>query len=127
MRALALPILLAGCQQAELPSNAVEPVKARAVDTDVTAAQRMVRERLGTTGEITFGEATRSASEGVRIVCGAFRQGEARHRYIVVGDVQAFIEPQMAAGEMDTAYAEFCREGRDNTPGTRLPAVENRQ
>jgi hypothetical protein len=50
----------------------------------------------------------------VPIVCGAYEQGGVRQRYIVVDRDRAFIEPQMRAGEMNRAIAEFCREGMDN-------------
>jgi len=107
---LAAPLLLAACQQAEAPANQAAPAPRAPSNGDVAAAERVVRARLGTTGETHFFGARRSASEGVPIVCGLYRQGGVRHRYIVVGGEEAFIEPQMREGEMDRAVAEFCGE-----------------
>lgn len=112
--ALAALLLLGACRSEAPVANRVEPPRAATPETDVTAAERLVRERIGTTGETHFSGATRSASDGVSIVCGAYEQGGVRQRYIVVGGDRAFIEPQMRAGEMDRAVAEFCREGTDN-------------
>lgn len=115
--ALAALLLLAACQRAETPANQAAPAAPpRADQGDVSAAERLVRQRLGTTGEIHFSGARRSAADGVAIVCGGYEQGGSRQRYIVVGADEAFIEPQMQAGEMDRAFAEFCREGTDNAP-----------
>lgn len=107
------PLLLAACQQAEpAPAgNQAAPAPRADSNGDVAAAERIVRARIGTTGEIHFFGARRSASEGVPIVCGLYQQGGVRQRYIVVGGEEAFVEPQMQAGEMDRAVAEFCREG----------------
>jgi len=116
--ALAPVLLLAGCQRAEAPADRAEPAPAPqpAGQGEVGAAERLVRERLGTTGEIHFFGARRSAADGVPIVCGLYEQGGVRRRYIVVGGEEPFIEPRMRAGVMDRAYAEFCREGTDNRP-----------
>ncbi len=46
-----------------------------------------------------------------RSSCGAYQQGGARHRYIVVAGDQAFVEPQMRAGEMERAWSEYCTDG----------------
>ena len=110
-------LLLAACQREQAPANDVAPApKQAAPEGDVGAAERLVRQRVGNAGEIRFSGATRSASEGVPIVCGSYEQSGARHRYIVVGREEAFIEPQMRAGEMERAVAIFCREGGDNAP-----------
>lgn len=119
--ALAPVLLLAGCQRAEAPADRTEPAPQPAGQGDVRAAKRLVRQRLGTTGEIHFFGARRSAADGVPIVCGAYRQGGVRRRYIVVGGAEAFVEPGMRAGEMDRAFAEFCREGTDNRPRPIVP------
>ena len=109
------PLLLAACQQADVPTN--QPAPAAAPKTDAEAdgeignAERVVRQRMGTTGETHFFGARRSASGGVPIVCGLYEQGGVRHRYIVVNGEEAFIEPQMRPGEMDRAVSEFCGEG----------------
>lgn len=111
-------LLMLGACQSDVPvANRAEPPKAPAPESDVTAAQRLVREQIGGTGEVRFSGATRSSSDGVQIICGAYEQGGRRQRYIVVDRDRAFIEPRMRAGEMDRAVAEFCREGTDNARG----------
>jgi hypothetical protein len=114
VRLLAAPFLLAACQQAEAPVNKAAPAPKAAAGGDVAAAERLVRERLGSGGEVHFFGARRTASDGVAIVCGRYEQGGVRQRYIVVDGEQAFVEPQMRAGEMDRAAAEFC--GLGNLP-----------
>ncbi len=123
--ALAALLLLAACQRAETPANQAEaaPPKQSAAEGDVRAAERLVLQRLGAAAEVRFAGATRSASDGVRIVCGRYDQAGVTHRYIVVGDQEAFVESQMAPGEMDRAVAEFCREGTGNGPARRTPAA----
>jgi hypothetical protein len=111
VRLLAAPFLLAACQQAEAPANKAAPAPKAADGGDVAGAERLVRARIGAGGEVRFFDARRSASEGVPIVCGFYEQAGQRRRYIVVGGEDAFVEPQMRAGEMDRAVAEFCREG----------------
>jgi hypothetical protein len=110
---LAAPFLLAACQQADTPTNQPAPAPApkAGANGDVAAAERAVRARIGTAGETRFFGARRGASEGVPIVCGLYEQGGVRHRYIVVGGEEAFVEPHMQAGEMDRAVSEFCGEG----------------
>ncbi|HEY5710829.1 MAG TPA: hypothetical protein VIT38_02945 [Allosphingosinicella sp.] len=110
--ALAALLLLVACRQAEAPANkaAVAP-PAPAVVGDVTAAQRLVRQRLGTGGEIRFTDVQRRASDGVPIICGAYEQAGVRQRYIVVGGEEAFVEPQMRAGEMERAVGLYCTDG----------------
>jgi hypothetical protein len=113
--AFALLILLAGCQRAEAPANqaapAAPPAAAPAPEGDIGAAERLVRQRIGTGGEVHFADAQRRAANGVPIVCGAYQQGGARHRYIVVAGDQAFVEPQMRGGEMERAWSEYCTDG----------------
>jgi hypothetical protein len=110
--ALAALLLLAGCRQAEAPVNkaAVAP-PAPAVLGDVGKAQRLVRQRLGAAAEIRFTEVERRASDGVPVICGAYEQGGARQRYIVVGGEEAFVEPQMRNGEMERAFGLYCTDG----------------
>jgi len=116
-------LLLAACQRAEAPANQAESAAPAqpAAEGDVRAAERLVLQRLGATAEVRFTGATRSASDGVRIVCGRYEQAGIARRYIVVGEQEAFVESQMAPGEMDRAVAEFCREGGDNGPARRTP------
>src|SRR5204862_7916678 len=82
----ALPLLLlAACQQAEAPANnqavsAPAPQKA-APESDVSAAERLVRARIGSAGEIRFSGVRRSASQGVPVVCGFYEQAGHRQRY----------------------------------------------
>ena len=109
MRLAALTLLLAACQQGEAPSNqAAAAPEVELPKGDVSVAEGIVRQRLGNPQDLVFADAERSASQGVAIICGAFEQGGERHRYIVVGAQDAFIEPQMEAGEMDRAFSEFC-------------------
>ena len=115
-------LALAACQREQAPANEAAPAPKQATpEGDVGAAERLVRQRIGNGGEVRFSSATRSGADGVPIVCGAYEQSGARHRYIVVGREEAFIEPQMRAGEMDRAVAEFCREGGDNAPEQATP------
>ena len=109
MRSAASLLLLAGCQQADVVANqTAAPPAAELPKGDVSVAEGIVRQRLGNPQGLRFADAQRSASGGVPIICGAFEQGGQRHRYIVVGGEEAFIEPQMEAGEMDRAFREFC-------------------
>jgi len=129
VRLLAAPLLLAACQQAEPPANnqaAVAPPQKAAPESDVSAAERLVRARIPG-GEARFFGARRSASEGVAIVCGLFEQGGRRQRYIVVNREEAFVESQMQPGQMDRAVAEFCGQGTDNRPPPATPVPENVQ
>jgi hypothetical protein len=125
------PFLLTACQQAETPANnqaaaAPAPQKA-APESDVSAAQRLVRARVAGGGDVHFLGVRRSASEGVPIVCGEYEQGGRRQRYIVVDRDDTFVEPQMQPGQMDRAVAEFCREGNDNRPPPATPVPANAQ
>jgi hypothetical protein len=104
-------LFLAGCQQADAPAHRAEAPAVELPKGDVSTAERLVRERMGNPRDLTFADAERSASQGVPIICGAFEQAGQRHRYIVVGGEDVFVEPQMEPGEMDRAFAEFCGEG----------------
>ena len=109
MRAAVPLILLAGCQQADVPANQSAAAPATELPKgDVSKAEAVVRQRLGNPQDLRFADAERSASPGVPIICGRFEQGGAQHRYIVIGGEEAFIEPQMEQGEMDRAFTEFC-------------------
>ena len=126
------PFLLTACQQADAPASnqaaAVPAPQKAAPEGDVAAAERQVRARLGGAGgAINFVAATRSASEGIPVICGAYEQGGRRQRYIVVNGEEAFVEPQMLPGQMDRAAREFCGEGTDNRPPPGVPAMENVQ
>lgn len=113
--ALALLLMLAGCQRAAAPANqaapAPPPAAAPTAEGDVGAAERLVRQRIGATGELHFAEAQRRAANGVPIICGAYEQSGVRKRYIVVGGEDAFVEPQMRAGEMERAWGQYCTDG----------------
>ena len=121
--------LLAACQQAAPPANqiVVAPQQKAAPESDVGAAQRLVRASIGAGGEVRFLNPIRSASQGVPIICGQYEQAGRRQRYIVVNRQDTFIEPQMQPGQMDRAVAEFCREGHDNGPATTTPVTGNGQ
>ena len=129
MRLLAAPLLLTACQQA--PANnqaaATAPPQKAAPESDVAAAERLVRARIGAGAEVHFLGVRRSASEGVPIVCGFYEQGGRRLRYIVVNSDDAFVEPQMRPGQMDHAVAEFCGQETDNRPPPATPLPENLQ
>ena len=129
---MVLAPLLAACQQTEAPAGnqvAQAPAPKQAVpESDVSAAERLVRARLGAAGAaVRFVAASRSASQGVPIVCGAYEQGGARQRYIVVNRDDTFVEPQMRPGQMERAVAEFCGQGNDNRPPPATPVPENLQ
>jgi hypothetical protein len=119
--------LLAACQQA-IPSNhqaASPPAPRQATpEGDVAAAQRLVRGRLSG-AEVHFLAASRSASEGVPIICGSYEQGGRTQRYVVVNREEAWVEPQMRPGQMDLAVAEYCGQGTDNRPPPATPAPGN--
>jgi hypothetical protein len=105
-------ILMAGCQQAAVPQN--EAQAAPAPSAPIATAQRLVRQNSGA-GEIQFGEARIYSHEGVAIVCGRYsRQGAANQRYVAVSDLQVWLEPDMAPGEMDRAFSQYCRDGAAN-------------
>ena len=123
---VAAPLFLVACQREAGPANqanqnAPASNAAAAAPGDVGAAETLVRQRLGGGAGISFVAAQRSASGGVPIVCGAWEQGGARHRYIVVNGEDAFVETQMRPGEMDRAVGEFCRPGTDNRPPPTTP------
>jgi hypothetical protein len=115
-----MPALLAGgCGEAAVPvANETAATKAPAASptvTPVTVAQRMVRQQLGAAGDVRFGAARIYSNNGIAIVCGAYApQGQSEQRFVAVGDVDVWLEPNMAPGEMDRAFAEYCRDGAAN-------------
>jgi hypothetical protein len=105
---------LAACHRGEAPANNMAAAAPRAAlpEGDVSAAERLVRARLGNPRTIAFSAPRRSVSDGVRIVCGRFTQGGgAPQRYIVVASRDAFVESRMRPGQMDQAVSEFCQNG----------------
>ena len=82
--------------------------------TPVAVAERLVRQRVGT-GELRF-EGTRAYANGdVPVVCGAFAQaGRPTQRFVAVSDIDLWIESEMQAGQMDRAFAQYCRDGSAN-------------
>ena len=106
---------LAACQSDPAANNQAEASpqanQAAAPEGDVAAAQRLVRSRIGSNGEISFGEPQSGTREGVSVVCGTYRQSGREHRYIVVNRDDVFVEPEMAPGQMPQAVAEFCGDG----------------
>lgn len=105
--------LLAACQSGgeanNQAANAAAP--AAAPETPAATAERLVRARVGSSGEVSFAQANARTHEGVSVVCGAYTQGSTRHRYIVVNGEDVFIEPEMGPGEMARAVTEFCGDG----------------
>jgi hypothetical protein len=114
--ALGTFLLAGGCSEAAAPKNearAAAPAPAAAL-TPEAVAQRLVRRQLGE-GEVRFGAARVFHDEGFAIVCGSYARGrEPEQRFVAVGDIQVWLEPDMAPGEMDRAFAEYCRDGSAN-------------
>lgn len=108
-------LFLSACHRGEAPAtnaSAAAPAPETIPEGDVSAAQRLVRAKLGNPANLAFSAPRRSVSDGVRIVCGRFSQnGGASQRYIVVDSRDAFVEPQMRPGAMDQASSEFCQNG----------------
>jgi hypothetical protein len=64
---------------------------------------------------VRFESARAYRSGGVAVVCGAYSQpGRPNQRFVAVSDVDVWLEPDMAPGQMDRAFAEFCRDGAAN-------------
>ena len=111
--------LTAACGEAAVPTGnesavAKAPARSPAV-TPVTVAQRMVRQQLGPAGDVRFGAARIYSNGGIAIVCGSYApQGQGEQRFVAVGDVDVWLEPNMAPGEMDRAFAAYCRDGAAN-------------
>jgi hypothetical protein len=110
--------LVAGCGRAAAPADqqaTANATKAAPVlPGPIAAAQDLVRRNSGA-GEIRFGEARIYSHEGVAIVCGRYSRADAENqRYVAVSDLQVWLEPDMAPGEMDRAYGQYCRDGAAN-------------
>jgi hypothetical protein len=111
---LASAALLAGCGDAQAPANKAAAAKAPEPAGPEQAAERLVRQRLGTS-EIRFGEARAYRSGGATVVCGTYSEpGRPHQRFVAVDEVDVWLEPDMAPGQMDRAFAEFCRDGAAN-------------
>jgi hypothetical protein len=112
--AFASAVLLASCGQAAEPANKTAAVKAPEPATPEALAQRLVRQRLGG-GDVRFEDARAFAHDGATVVCGTYSQpGRAHQRFVAVSGVDLWLEPEMAPGQMDRAFAEFCRDGAAN-------------
>ena len=109
---LAAGALLASCGEAAVPENkaAAAPRPAASAGPEA-AAERLVRARLGSS-DVRFEQARAYRSGGVAVVCGAYSQpGHPHQRFVAVSDVDVWLEPDMAPGQMDRAFAEFCKDG----------------
>jgi hypothetical protein len=109
--------LTAACGQAASPGNdaaAEAPAAAAAEETPEERAQRLVRQHLEGR-EIGFGRSQTFVARNVAVVCGSYWEaGRAEQRFVAVSDLRVFVEPEMGPGEMDRAFAEFCRDGAAN-------------
>jgi hypothetical protein len=113
---LAFAALLAGCGEAAAPGNAAAPAGAKAPEpaTPEALAQRLIRQRLRS-DEVRFEGARAYRSGAATVVCGTYAEpGRPLQRFVAVGDVDVWLEPDMAPGQMDRAFAEFCRDGAAN-------------
>jgi hypothetical protein len=111
---LASAALLASCGQAAEPANKAAVARAAEPATPEAAAQRLVRQRLGG-DDLRFEESHAFAHDGATVVCGSYSQpGRAHQRFVAVTGVDLWLEPEMAPGQMDRAFAEFCRDGAAN-------------
>jgi hypothetical protein len=111
---LASAALLASCGQAAEPANKAAVARAAEPATPEAAAQRLVRQRLGG-DDLRFEESRAFAHDGATVVCGSYSQpGRAHQRFVAVTGVDLWLEPEMAPGQMDRAFAEFCRDGAAN-------------
>lgn len=103
-----------GCSGGAEPINNVAvapPAELKALDP-AERAEQLVRETIGGGGAIRFSSAQLFDSQGAAIVCGRFAaDGQPEQRYIAVGGEDVFIESRMAAGEMDRAVTETCKQG----------------
>ena len=112
--------LVAACGgEAAVPaSNEAAAVRAPAPSpavTPVTVAQRMVRRQLGAVGDVRFGAARVYSNSNLAIVCGSYAPpGQSEQRFVAVGDLDVWIEPNMPRDQMDRAFAEYCRDGAAN-------------
>jgi len=113
MRALLLATpLLAGCQGGQPANNQAAAAPAPVSPANpVAIAERLVRDRVASRGEVRFVEGGIRRHQEIVVVCGAYEQAGARQRYIVVNGEDVFVEPEMGPGEMPRAVNEFCAEG----------------
>lgn len=111
---LASAALLASCGQAAEPANKAIAANAPEPATPEALAQRLVRQRLGG-AEVRFEDARAFSHDGATVVCGRYSQpGRAHQRFVAVSGVDLWLEPEMAPGQMDRAFAEYCRDGAAN-------------
>jgi hypothetical protein len=108
--------VLAACQSNPAANNQAEATAetnntAAAQESDVEAAQRLVRAQVAERGAVRFGQPQTGRRENVTVVCGSYNQSGRDHRYIVVDREDVFVEPEMRAGEMERAVREFCGDG----------------
>ena len=105
--------LLASCGDAAAPDDAAA-AKASPPAGPEAAAERLVRRRLGG-GSVRLEEARAYRNGAIAVVCGSYSQpGQPHRRFVAVGDVDVWLEPEMAPGQMDRAFAEFCKDGAAN-------------
>ena len=108
--------LLAGCGGAAAPEDKAARVEAPAPARagPEAEAERLVRQRLGPV-ELRFEEARAYRRDGIAIVCGSYSQpGRPHQRFVAVGDIDVWLEHEMEPGQMDRAFAEYCRDGAAN-------------
>ena len=100
----------AGCAQAREPGN--QAVAANVIEAPASPAQlaqRLVVQRLGGGGNVTFDGAQVFTNDGATVVCGRYSQaGQPAQRYMAVGEEDVFIEGEFV-GDMNQAVAETCR------------------
>ena len=101
-------LLLVACQSGAEGNNQMAAAPAVNADPAIAAAEGLVRQQVGERGELSFVAGERKSLDGVTVVCGAYKQSGARQNYIVVNGEDVFVEPEMQAGEMPRAIAEFC-------------------
>jgi hypothetical protein len=107
---------LAACQSNPATNNQANASpeannSATVQESDVDAAQRLVRAQVAERGAVSFAQPQTGTREGVSVVCGKYSQSGREHRYIVVNREDVFVEPEMRPGEMPRAVAEFCGDG----------------
>lgn len=112
--AAAAALLTACGNEAPAPSNAAAAAEpAPQPQGPAALAERLVRQRVR--GELRFGATRVYANGDVPIVCGTYAEaGRPEQRFVAVSDVDVWIEPEMAPGQMDRAFAQYCRDGAAN-------------
>lgn len=111
--ALAPLSLLAACQNQPAPASKVAAPPPRAIrpPDDRAVAEWAVRRQLDYQPGLTFSNARVLVTDRVPIVCGDVERSGRRERYIVVAGEAAWVESQMAAGEMDRVVRRHCGGG----------------